>query len=47
MGKDAGAPMILEDEQKTCEYPVHPLIPRESPKAADQVRFRGRSGIFG
>jgi hypothetical protein len=19
--------MILEDEQKTCEYPVHPLIP--------------------
>lgn len=27
MGKDAGAPMILEDEQKTCEYPVHPLIP--------------------
>jgi len=26
MAKDATAPIILEDEQKTCEYPIHPLI---------------------
>ena len=26
MSKDATAPIILEDEQKICEYPIHPLI---------------------
>jgi nitroreductase len=26
MGNDAGAPIILEDEQKICEYPIHSLI---------------------
>jgi nitroreductase len=26
MAKDATAPIILEDEQKICEYPIHPLI---------------------
>jgi nitroreductase len=26
MAKDAAAPIILEDEQKICEYPIHPLI---------------------
>jgi nitroreductase len=26
MAKDASAPIILEDEQRSCEYPVHPLI---------------------
>jgi nitroreductase len=26
MAKDAGAPIILEQEQKICEYPIHPLI---------------------
>jgi nitroreductase len=26
MANDAAAPIVLEDEQKICEYPVHPLI---------------------
>jgi nitroreductase len=26
MAKDADAPMILEDKQTICEYPIHPLI---------------------
>jgi nitroreductase len=26
MAKDAAAPMILEDDQSVCEYPIHPLI---------------------
>jgi nitroreductase len=26
MGKDAGAPIIIEDEQQICECPIHPLI---------------------
>jgi nitroreductase len=26
MAKDAAAPIILEDEQKICEYPIHPLV---------------------
>jgi nitroreductase len=26
MAKDAAAPVILEDEGKICEYPIHPLI---------------------
>jgi nitroreductase len=26
MAKDAGAPIILEQERKICEYPIHPLI---------------------
>src|SRR5271154_3809357 len=26
MTKHADAPIILEDEQKTCDFPVHPLI---------------------
>jgi nitroreductase len=26
MTKNAGAPIILEDEPKICEYPIHPLI---------------------
>jgi nitroreductase len=34
MAKDAGAPTILEDEQKVCDYPIHPLIAsRRSPRA--------------
>jgi nitroreductase len=26
MAKDAAAPIIVEDEQTICEYPIHPLI---------------------
>ena len=26
MANDAAAPTILEDDQKICEYPIHPLI---------------------
>jgi nitroreductase len=26
MAKDAGAPIIMEDVQQICEYPIHPLI---------------------
>jgi nitroreductase len=26
MAKDVGPPIILEDEQRICEYPIHPLI---------------------
>lgn len=26
MPKDAAAPIILEDQQKICEYPIHPFI---------------------
>jgi nitroreductase len=26
MAKNAAAPIILEDEQRSCEYPIHPLI---------------------
>jgi nitroreductase len=34
MAKDADAPTTLEDEQKICEHPIHPLIAsRRSPRA--------------
>jgi nitroreductase len=34
MSKDADVPTILEDEQKVCDYPIHPLIAsRRSPRA--------------
>src|ERR1700727_1693238 len=26
MAKDTDTPIVLEDEEKICEYPIHPLI---------------------
>jgi len=49
MVNDAAAPIILEDEQKICEYPIHPLIAgRRSIRAfaSTSVEFETLTGLM-